>query len=163
MMKRMVIGICLVLLVALPAAAAESIVWSVYGGGYENWLEVVSVNTTAANGSLTTTPLKDGSGNILNLSGYYLYQVAVYFGGTAPTDNSDLELLEHDATASGAKGRDILYGAGANMIDAAANNNFKPWVNSAESAMPIYGTLYQKVSNNSVDTAIFTIVYKFIK
>lgn len=162
-MKRLALVFCLVLLLAPSVMAAEGIVWSVLGGGYNNWLEVTSVNTTAANGSLTTTVLQDGNGKALNLSGYYLYQISYYYGATGATDNSDLELLEHDVTASGAKGRDILYGGGANKIDIATNNDFQPFINGSESAMPIYGTLYQKVSNNSVDTAIFTIVYKFVK
>ena len=148
------------LLVASNAFAVnELIVWSVYGGGYNNWLEVKSVNNCATGAAtLTTTALQDGNGKILDLSGYYLYMVATYYGATAPTDNTDLELLEHTSA-----GNDILYGGGTDKIDNAANNSFQPFLNGAESVMPIYGPLYQKVSNNAVNAATFTIVYKFVK
>lgn len=139
--------------------AAESIVWTVKGGGYGNWLEVTSVNSCATGAAtLTTMPLQDGNGHILNLSGYHLYMIATYYGATGPTDNTDLELPEHTPT-----GYDILYGGGLNKIANATNNSFQPFINGSEAVMPIYGELYQKVSNNAVNAAIFTIVYKFIK
>ena len=155
---KILVVVSVLVFMASVTFAAESIAWSVKGGGYGNWLQVTSVNTTAANGSLTTTALQDGTGRVLDLNGYYLYSVSIYYGATGPTDDSDLTLLEHTSA-----GKDVLHGAGADMIDNAGNTSFKPWVNGTECAMPIYGKLYQAVANNVVDTAIFTIVYRFIK
>jgi hypothetical protein len=150
----------IILLSASHALAVESIVWSMNGGKQGSAMEIISTNTCSADGTLTTTALKNSSGQELDFTGYYLYSVSIYFGSTAPTINSDLWVLEHSAT-----GYDVLHGAGVDQIDATTNSSFKPWINGIESAMPIYGKLYQKVTQAAVATANaeFVIVYRFLK
>lgn len=149
-----------VLLLVSTAMAVESTTWSVNGGRNGGAVEVISTNVCSAAGTLTTTALKNGSGSELDFTGFYLYSVSVYFGTTAPTINSDLWVLEHSAT-----GYDVLHGAGVDQVDATTNSSFKPWINGIESPMPIYGKLYQKVTQAAVVTANaeFVIVYRFLK
>jgi hypothetical protein len=73
-----------------------------------------------------------------------------------------MELLEDSAS-----GFDILGGAGANVIDQAANNYFQPNVGAttATQGVPCYGLLYQKVTQQAAATAnaVFTIIYRFVR
>jgi hypothetical protein len=158
---NLLVVVIVITLTASYASAVESIVWSVNGGGKGGGaIEVTSTNTCSASGTLTTTALKNGAGVELDLTGYLLYSVSIYYGATAPTANSDLELLEHSAS-----GYDVLHGAGENQIDQVTNSSFKPWINGIESPMPIYGKLYQKVTQAAAATANaqFVIVYRFLK
>jgi hypothetical protein len=129
----------------------------------KEWIQVQAAFTCHTDGTFTTTPLyetevEQTAGNKMNFIGFYLYQVKYFFGTTAVTDNSDLTLLEHSAS-----GRDILNGAGANMLDAAANTDFQPWVNASEVPVPCYGPLYLAITNNIVNGAIGTIIFNFIQ
>ena len=77
------------------------------------------------------------------------------------TDNTDLSVLEHSST-----GYDVLGGAGTNFMDNADATplaNTKPFVNGSESAVPIYGPLYLKIENNSVNGGTGTLIFKFIR
>ena len=93
-----------------------------------------------------------------DLRGYKIYSVGTYFGGTGPTDNTDLTINE-----GAADGEDVLGGAGVNMIDNAANNVFKPLVGSTGVDVPIYRAIYINIDNNSVNDAIVTILIKLIQ
>lgn len=98
-----------------------------------------------------------------SLGGKFLYSVETYYGATGPTDNTDLTLLQHSSS-----GKDLLNGAGTNMIDNAANNFFQPRIGTDASAaivygaIPVYGTLYLVVANQAVNSAVFTIRLNFI-
>ena len=95
--------------------------------------------------------------------GMYLFSVNTYFDAVTPaTDNSDLAIL--DAAA----GKDILNGGGTNQVDIAANNHFKPIVNdptgtASDTIMPVFTPLYVKLTGNAVNSAVVTIVLKFIE
>ena len=93
-----------------------------------------------------------------DITGRYLYSVSTYFGATAPTADTDLTL-----TAGSATGEDILHGAGVDRIDAVTNNSFKPYIDAAASPMPIYENLYINIDNNAVNSAVVTIVFRFIQ
>jgi hypothetical protein len=154
-MKKLIVFA--ILLFSANAFAASSTVWTVQGGG--DWIEVQAVFTCDASAATYTTEVfKDAAGNTLDLDGYYLYHIAYYYGSTAPTDNSDLTVLEHSSS-----GRDILHGCGANVIDNATNNDFKPCIGAAPAAMPIYGPLYLAIANNAVNSATGTLIFRFIK
>ena len=144
-------------------AAGSSVTWS-YSGNYNTgWIEVTGVFTCHSSAAtFETTPIylneeQETAGTIPDFTGLYLYQVAYYFGSTAPTDDSDLEIRQGSSS-----GRDILYTAGTNMIDNAANNNFQPFVNGSDAVMPLYGPLYLYIANNAVNSATGTIVMKFL-
>ena len=165
MIKKLIAGILGILLASATAvwAAGSSVVWSYSGNINKGWVEVTGVFTcNSADATFVTTPIylteqQEATQSLQDFTGFYLYQVAYYYGTTAPTDNSDLEIRQGSST-----GLDILYTAGTNMIDNATNNNFKPFINGSESAMPVYGPLYLYIANNAVNSATGTIVLKFL-
>jgi hypothetical protein len=202
---------------------------SVQRSGFMQIEAVCTADSAAATWPIIEVPYK--------LGGKFLFSVNTYFGVTAPTANTDLQILDgqvytgthttganaaalvdseapfpvdgliyglvvnvtdvsdgwitdNDATTVTATmgvptagtdddwdvgdvytitvGRDILNGNGANNIDAATNDHFKPIVNDAAAAavdtlMPVFSTLYLKITGNSVNSAVTTIVMKFIQ
>jgi hypothetical protein len=112
---------------------------------------------------LATADDTDGSYPITkipySLGGKYLHQVKVFPGATGPTANSDLYLLQHTDT-----GKDLLNAAGENMVDNGTSDdtNFQPTINSAPSAVGIFGNVYIKITGNSVNDATVTIIFDFI-
>jgi hypothetical protein len=171
-MKRLTIVLSfLVLLVStVESKAASSVTWTSYrymvGSNRSEGIEVHAVYTCHTDGTFDTiafyeNEVAEAAGKVLNLAGYFLYQVVHDVGATGVTDNSDLSLLEHSST-----GYDVLGGAGTNFLDNADATplaNTKPWLNGSESAMPIYGPLYIKIENNAVNSATGSIIFKFIR
>lgn len=166
-MKRILFILAIVFFTA-NAFAAEGVAWSsrrVHAGYNTEWLEITAIVTCAANGSFTTVPLYEDETDETNTApaktaGFFLHSVSTYFGATPPTDNSDLELLEHSAT-----GYDVLVGAGSNIIDNAANNFATTLIGTIPHPVPIFGTLYMKITQAAAATAnaTFTIVFKFTR
>jgi len=110
--------------------------------GAEKGKKSTFVITAAANGA---------ANNLLvpyDLSGQYLYSVTVANGTTGPTDNSDLTLHEDSET-----GVDILGGSGTDQADNATTNTFRPLINNVAAGVPIYGPLYAKILNNSINSS----------
>jgi hypothetical protein len=157
-MKKIAAVLFIVLVFTVNAFAAESIVWSTYGDTDSN-LEVISTITASATGTVTTTALQNSAGIEINFMGMYLYSISTYYGSPAPTVNSDLWLNEHSAT-----GYDVLAGSGVDMIDAATNNIFLP-ISATAPPLPVFGKLYQKITQATAVTndAVFVIVYRFIR
>ena len=138
------------------AFAAGTITFATYGPGVRGGKGGVQiVATCTADASDASYPIK-----VLptDMTGMYLNQVRVKFGGTAPTANSDLEILEHSST-----GYDILNGAGSNLVDAVTNSDFQATINSVPSSVYVYGDLYIKITNNAVNSALTTIILDFIQ
>ena len=167
MKKLLAVIIVMTLLLPCSVFAVESITWSIVEkktakGGL--WAEVTSTIVAAANGSVTNTILggtAGGAGTKYDLRGRYLYSVCIGDNGTNPTDNSDLALRH-----GGATGRDLLGLAGTDKIDSGAsldNNCFQPAIDSSGSAVPVYDSLYQVITNNSVDGGQIIIKYQFIE
>jgi hypothetical protein len=161
-LKKLILILCLTFALTLPAFAVEGIVWShlEVSKGDAAFIKVTATVTTAANGSLTTTLLGGTAGGdktAYDVRGYYLHNVAVLFGLTAPTINSDLYLLEESAT-----GRDILGGAGLNIVDDTTNSYLPATIGSTVTPIPVVGHLYLSVLNNIVDTALFTVILIFV-
>jgi len=153
-MKKLILTLLLIVW-ASSAIAAGTITFA-----YEevdkrgkHWIQVTAT-CTADSGDASYPDTEIG----IDVSGTYLMQVRTFFGGTGPTDNTDLYLKENSAT-----GYDVLNAAGENRIDNAANNDFQPTIDSDASAVPIYGPLYIDIDNNSVNSAIVTIVLDFIQ
>ena len=157
-MKKLTAALFIILVFTVNAFAVESITWTTYGDMTSN-IEVISTIVASGTGTVTTTVLKDAAGNELNFINMRLHSVSTYFGTTAPTVDSDLWLLEHSAT-----GYDILAGAGVDKIDATTNNIFLP-ISTTASDLPIFGKLYQKITQATAATAdaTFAIVYKFVR
>jgi len=138
--------------------AAGTVTFAVARAPGSGFLKITATCTAdAADGSYPVTQIP------YVIAGRYLFSVNTYYGATGPTDNTDLEIL-----ADSNSGYDILNGSGTNQIDNAANNHFKPIVNdptatASDTVMPVYDDLYVKITNNSVNSAIVTIVLKFIK
>lgn len=137
-------------------------VWSHKGAinQSQDWLQITAVMTADdATGAYAVEGIKDPGGNVLNLKGYWLHQIRYYYGTTGATDNSDLELLEHSST-----GKDILLGAGTNIIDNATNNVIQPYLTgTTPGQVPVFGPLYVKITNNIVNSAGVTLVFNFVK
>lgn len=157
-MKK-ILGIVLSLvLFAVPAFAASTLVCTdtkinfVSGIGHK-----VACTATGDAATFTTLQIKDSAGNAINLAGQYLYLVSVVNGATGPTDNSDLVLLEDSDS-----GVDILSGSGANMIDNAATNTWRPISGSVAYSAPIMGPLFVGASGNIVSGAIFVLTLRTV-
>lgn len=97
----------------------------------------------------------DSDGNSFDIRGLKLYSVKAYPGATAPTDATD-------ATITDEFGIDLLGGKGANLIDASS----KTWIMAGppDSYMPalIMGDITLTISNNSVDSAVTTIILELV-
>lgn len=138
--------------------AASSITWIDYtteAGG----IQIVAEVTADTDGSVTTEQFQNKNGYGIDFTkGYYLYSWEYYVGGTAPTADSDLEVLEHAND-----GYDILNGAGTDTIDATdpTDNGFQPEIGGTAGFRPVYGDLYLKISNNSENAATFTLIFNF--
>lgn len=121
-------------------------------------LQVVAGVTAHTDGSIANTTLKDSLGNDLKFGkGLVLRGFHVYFGTTAPTDNSDFTL------EPAANPYDLLGGAGVNSIDAAANNHLRPLSGGAAYDAPVYGPQILKITGNSVNSAKFKIIFDFVR
>ena len=157
-MKKLTAALFIILVFTVNAFAVESITWTTYGDMTSN-IEVISTIVASGTGTVTTTALQNGAGTELNFINMRLHSVSTYFGATAPTADSDLWLNEHSAT-----GYDVLAGAGVDKIDAVTNNIFLP-ISTTASDLPVFGKLYQKITQASVATnnATFVIVYKFVR
>lgn len=100
-----------------------------------------------ANISLDTIPgVSKGS-----LGGWWLLRVEYMFGGTGPTDDTDLYLWR----SYGVDKIDILGGNGVDFIDNATNNVIYPVTTS----QPLTGGEIFDIDNNSVNDAVGTIVF----
>jgi len=94
-----------------------------------------------------------------NMRGLHLHSVRYTFSATTPvTDNSDLTLNEHSTA-----GVDILGGGGTNNLDIAANSLFAPLIGTTVVTAPVFGDLYITPTGNSVNAAIVTLDFNFIK
>ena len=157
-MKKMLGVVLAVLLVAGPAMAVSTLVCTDkkinFAGGVGH---KVACTATADATTFTTLQVKDSVGNAIDLAGQYLYLLSVVPGGTAPTDNSDLVLLEDSAT-----GVDILSNSGLNLIDNATTNTWRPLSGSVAYSAPIMGPLFVGASGNSVSGAIFILTIRTV-
>jgi hypothetical protein len=136
-------------------AASEVIYTStkLTGGGVQ-----VTANVTAhTDGTVADTQLADSLQKVLTFQeGYALRSLHTYFGSPAPTLDSDFTVEPIDVAY------DLLGGAGANTIDAAANNHFRPLAGGSVFDAPVYNSLWLKITGNSVNGAKFKIVFDFI-
>ena len=103
-----------------------------------------------------TADPSDGSFDVYSaggFSGFYLYSVETWPGAVAPTDASDLTLI--DATT----GEDLLGGSGLNSIDATDANTVIP--RSSFMSVNFYhmmkDTLNLTITGNSVNSAIINV------
>lgn len=148
-MKKLIV-ILGILLCAPTLFAASEVIYSVVET-QNNGLQIVAGVTAHTDGTVANTKLPSTFQKGLALRGFH-----VYFGTPAPTNDSDFT-LEPEAYSY-----DILGGAGANSIDAAANNHLRPLSGGAAYDAPVYGPLILKISGNSVNGAAFKIVFDFI-
>lgn len=158
-MKRLLLGIIAVLMIALPvmvqAAGSCTQNPAQYTGGF---VKVAFVCTgDAANGSVPDTAFS-AANMALILGTHYLMSVTTYptADGTAP-DAADVQLTMY--------GMDLLGGKGVNLIHATNTQDTLPY--STFMGMYRYpgivGTLTQKVANQATASADFTIEYLFVR
>jgi hypothetical protein len=165
-MKRIfLVFAILVLMVGNAFAADRSASFSskVAQSQYNEFVQITASIIFATDNSFAALALymndaDQEAGRVANLNGFFLHSISVYFGSPAPTINSDITLLEHTST-----GKDILVGAGTDMMDAATNNYFTTLIGTLPHPVPVFGPLYLVVANNAVNDAQATIVFKFIR
>ena len=151
-MKKILCIATIIFVFAFNVFASSTNTYIFHDGGNTKQLRItITCGAGTATATVTKIPY--------NFRGYILTSVETYYGSTGMTDDSDLLIYQHSGTA----GKDILNGAGTNMLDNATNNTFKPWINSTEAFALVTGDLYITFSNNSVDAAIVEVVLNFIK
>jgi hypothetical protein len=96
----------------------------------------------------------DSAGSLFDIRGMKLYSVKAIPGDTAPTDASDLTITDPYNV-------DLLGGKGENLIDATSKN----WIPAGPPnfALPalITGNITVNITNNSVSSAVTTLVLEF--
>lgn len=88
--------------------------------------------------------------------GFFLDSVEIVPGATGPTADSDLVVEDEH-------GLDILGGNGADLIENATVAATIPKVDSQVKRVPIRGKLTSKVTNNSVNSAVFDIIFVLVR
>ena len=165
-MKRIFLVFAILVLMAgnaFAAARSASFSSSVAQTQYNEFVQITAVCTFDTDNSFAALALymndvDQTNGRIANLAGFFLHSISVYFGSPAPTINTDLTLLEHTST-----GKDILVGAGTDMVDNATNNYFTTLVGTIPHPVPVFGPLYIVMTANAVNDAKTTLVFKFIR
>ena len=168
-MKKLLCALCaiLILIPSVCFSAASSLVCTQTGGDSFNTMQLSCVWTAHSSAaSFETVPLCVGTCTVnstpIDFTGWGLAQVISDIGGTGPTDNSDLYLLEGSSS-----GRDVLGGVGLNFIDNADATplaNVQPWIGSEpKNFVLLFGPLYMQLSGNAVNSATGTLVFKFFK
>lgn len=92
----------------------------------------------------------------IDLTGWYLWLVTAWPGGTAPTDASDLTITDLD-------GIDILGGRGTNLLDATSLTSTCAGTTTTDMPMLITGPVTLNLSGNSVNAAIVYLKLLFVK
>ena len=131
---------------------ASTTVFSLLDQGMNKQVRAV-MTCGAGNATFTSTMIP------YNMRGMHLHSVRYTFSGTTPvTDNSDLTLNEHSSS-----GVDILGGGGVNNLDIAANTLFAPLIGTTVVTAPVFGDLWITPTGNSVNAAIVTLDFNFVK
>lgn len=132
-MKKL-LAILTILLLASTAFGAGTIVitddTSYPGISLNDETRVISyqVDFDATTADIPNTVLRDinnedgttANRNAKNLAGWFLWKIETFYGGTGPTDNSDLYIWSTEDRS------DILGNQGLNMIDNATDNVIYP-------------------------------------
>ena len=190
-MKKLILAMLMIACLSASALAAGTCVFTDYSGAStveetirngKQWIQVTALCTAdSADASFPKTVAIEPS-----VGGLYLIRVRTFPGDTGcvavndpydactaagtgtnaePTANVDLEINQRISSG----GYDLLGGAGANRIDAATTtNDFKPTIDSAPGAVPVFGTQYLNpdsaaVAENAVNSAVVTIVLDFVE
>ena len=158
MKKLFLMAWLLVLFITQNLFAVETVTQSAFEE-YNNVGTITFSCTCAADGSLATATGRVLSADnlaILQDGGWYLYKAHVNHGGTAPTDNSDITLVDGD-------GVDILGSAGTDSLDAAGHNEIFPLNGTTIVKQPIISTFTLTLANQNVNSATFSLTLYFVK
>ena len=150
MKRSILLAMALLLVFCGYSIAAESVTATVSSPGrWTNGFSVYVSFVTAANGSVTDIMLNDITGVPArnNFSGWFLDTIEYVVGTEAPTNESDL-VLYRSATLQ----VDILEGEGSGLIDDTTNDSISVEKN-------LSGAEVISISNNSVDSAEFTLIF----
>lgn len=152
MMKRLFAFALVLALLAIGcglASATESVtqVLDDYGDAKVLTFQI----TTAADGSVTDTAIS--SAYMTRLRGYYLYSIETDPGSTAPTADYDVTLVDSNGLDA-CQSQGLNRSAGTTQIAVCTAGPYYVVRNSV---------LTLNVDNNSVDSAIMTIIFTFVK
>jgi hypothetical protein len=146
-MKKLLLTLFILLISCDVFAAGACVENTDYAnnGSITKW-RVYTCTGSADDGTIANT-------TITGFSGYYLYTIETWPGGTAPTDETDFTLL--DALT----GEDLMGGNGTNGIDATSKLTLIP--KSAAMSLNLFhlvkGNLTFVVSNQAVHSAVFCV------
>ena len=159
-MRRLIVTMLLLLLVAAPAWAAGTIAVSsdttARGISGQNETRAIAYTVTwdaahLAPANIALNDIKNSAGttteNVLTLKGWWLLKATWVPGTTGPTDDTDLYLWRVEDKI------DALGAGGLNEIDESTNNTIYP----ATSSQPLFGTELIDFDNNSVNSATGTL------
>lgn len=120
---------------------------------------VLTCTADSSNGSYPATiinPLAVTSdGRTFDIRGLKLYSVKCYPGGTAPTDATDLTITDE-------YGIDLLGGKGTDVIDATSKTWTLVGPSGCYSPALITGNLTVTITNNSVNSAVTTLILELV-
>lgn len=156
-MKKLILTLLLIVCLAAPAFAVEGAITFKYeesNKGGAHWIQVTATCTAGSSDNLYPDTLIG-----ISVAGTFLMQVRTFYGSTGSTDDTDLYLKQNSVNT----GYDVLNGAGVDKIDNAGDNDFQPTIGGSATLVPIYGPLWIDIDNNSVNSAVVTIVMDFIK
>jgi len=158
-MKKNAIAIAILLIFILPTMAlAAGAVCTFSDPVYYGQLKcVISVTCTAddTNHLFPDTAWDSDLIEDLQDGDWYLTSFKTFPGATPPTDATDLSLEDSD-------GLNVLGASGTDALD--ATSTLEKFVENSDSVTrpwPILNGVTQKITNNSVDSAIVTIDYIF--
>lgn len=107
-------------------------------------------------GAIADTDFSSALMTELKQGGYCLFKVQTIYGVTPPLDDSDVIIKDSNDI-------DILGGAGADMLDNAANNEFLPLIGTDTVLQPVVDQLTLDVDGQTNVDATYTIICIFIK
>lgn len=161
-MKKVLIAAILILWAGAVFGAVGTCTQSAATSIYDNYTKQVAAQeitfactASADNGSYPATALT--SANLTKVAGWLLYSATVQWGGTAPTNPTNIYL--YDATAT------TLDWAGGTLASLATTTPAKVNFVTSSYMWPILGStgFTMTPTGNSVNSATFTMTLRFIR
>lgn len=97
----------------------------------------------------------DSNGSLFDIRGMKIYSVKAYPGDTAPTDATDVTITDEF-------GVDLLGGKGADLVDATTKTFIPSGPGAFAQPALITGNITINITNNSVASAVTTIIIELM-
>ena len=117
-------------------------------------VHIICTNSSPATAQSSSIDTMTGISSY-NLSGTKLHNVKVYPGATAPTDASDLEIIDP-------YGIDLLGGKGTDLIDSTSKTQTLVGPSGAYAPQRSIGTKSIIITNDSVNSSVTNFILDFV-